>query len=275
MIIERKSCIFCENGSSFKSREHVIPQWLLRELGIFSKIGDFSETLTEITKEGELVLDNILRQTKNYGNYVSPYVCDDCNKGWMSRLEAKVKPVLLPLVNGTNSFGNLAQSEKLLISQWAIKTSCVIDSVDPSLIENRTPIAADGNKIRSMSGSFLPRGWAVFAMSHIPTREFYYVCNAKWTVHGRMTEELNINLAHYRRTVIQIGHFILVTVFLGDPKLVLQAVGFKHYPFSINLKVEWLKKTASLSWQKAEELPDDSSENISSDFAYTLSLKIL
>lgn len=274
MIIKRKKCIFCDDGNSFKSREHVIPQWLLKELDIFYKAGDFSETLTEITKDGELNLKNVVRQTKNYGNYVSPYVCDKCNTGWMSQLEGVTKPILLPLVKGTNSFGNLTKNEKLLISRWAIKTSCVIDSVDHSLEENRTPIAADGNKIRMMSGLFLPRGWAVFATKHIPTRDFFYVCNAKWTVFGRMTETLNINLAYYRRTVIQIGHLILVTVFLGDPNLVLQAVGFRHYPFSVNLRIEWLKKSASIGWQKAVNLPDDSSENISMYFAHTLSLRI-
>lgn len=274
MEIKRGVCIFCETGSSFKDREHVFPRWILKELGILTQREQYSETITEINKVGQPIFNVIVRQTKNYDNYVSPYVCDDCNGGWMSNLEGSVKPVLLPLIHGIKSFGKLSKEERILISRWAIKTTCVIDSVDHSTEENRTPVAADGNLIRKMSTSYLPRGWGVFAMTHKPTRAVGYECNSNWYVEGKLSETLKTELAHFRRTFIQVGNLILVTAFIGSPKLILKAVGFTHYPFSINLKIQWIKQPTG-GWVGFDDLLDNSTENIAKKFAGALSLRTL
>lgn len=57
-------------------------------------------------------------------------VCEDCNTGWMSRLEDCARAVLSPLIRGETA--ELRNAELVLVATWATKTAIVIESRNPS-----------------------------------------------------------------------------------------------------------------------------------------------
>jgi hypothetical protein len=57
-------------------------------------------------------------------------VCEQCNNGWMSRLEGGVQPVLQPLLTGEP--GDLDTGGQTAIATWAVKTAMVLEGMDPA-----------------------------------------------------------------------------------------------------------------------------------------------
>lgn len=51
-------------------------------------------------------------------------VCQDCNNGWMSRLEA-AQPILIPLIDRRRPIASLTTEEKLTVSKWVAKTAYI------------------------------------------------------------------------------------------------------------------------------------------------------
>lgn len=97
-----------------KSREHVIPNWLQKHLGIEH------ESITLEVKDPFGIHQRSRRL--NFGSMLlGRRVCGQCNHGWMSELEVAVAPTLISLVeNGSISLLNSEQRH--LVSRWAIKT---------------------------------------------------------------------------------------------------------------------------------------------------------
>jgi hypothetical protein len=188
----------------------------------------------------------------------------------MCNLEGKVKPILLPLIHGTGSLHNLSDTDKTLISRWAVKTSCVMDSVNPS--GKPSLIEAIPNEIRQMST--LPKGWAVFAKIHNATEPIGYLSNDYWWVEGEVSKKLREDLKGYRKTLIQIKNLILVTVFLGEAELLLKAVKSIHYPLDININIKWITEPDSSYYVGFKHSLDDSTVNIMARLGGALSLQV-
>lgn len=271
MEVKRKICIFCDNPNSFKNREHVFPRWILRALEITNEVSSFSEVVKEVVQGKGLTFRTDPKRTMNYDNYVSRFVCDDCNGGWMSQLESDIKPILLPLIHGSGSLADLSEDDKNLISRWAIKTTCVIDSVGP--VEKPTWIAADASLIRTTTT--LPKGWVVFAKMYTPSHEAKYDRSTYWSVEGHLPEEISNQLGRFPKTVIIIGGLILLTVFIGDDRVKLRAVPSIHQPLSANLPIEWVVSPKSPGSRYSEDQPPDGSENTSYFLSDALSLLIV
>jgi len=103
------NCIFCDRPAG--SKEHVWPQWILarRDLGAFRlKRGNGSE----------VVLNKTALITKS--------VCGKCNNGWMSALEAEVKPILTPMFEDETASLNSEQQHTL--AAWVTKMAFLLDS---------------------------------------------------------------------------------------------------------------------------------------------------
>ena len=78
-------CPFCGETKS-RSDEHIIPQWLLESLDI----KDMKIATTHMSTFGFPVSR---RGPMAMANFVNGRICEDCNTGWMSKLEAEVKPL--------------------------------------------------------------------------------------------------------------------------------------------------------------------------------------
>lgn len=120
-----RRCIFCnEVIVGNRSKEHVIPQWLINHLN------SSDNTLTQGVAHG--VEGKVLEvRLHDMMSYVQGKVCEECNTGWMSKLESAAKPILLPLIEGGKSLSDLSNEQRVLISRGAVKTAYVVSATAP------------------------------------------------------------------------------------------------------------------------------------------------
>lgn len=114
-----RSCLFCGcEQSNLLSDEHVIPQWLLEFLGLPPDdqmfLGAFNAQTSEFVGKP--------RVHSSFA-FVEGRVCEPCNTGWMSRLEAAAKPILIPLMTGSRLVESLSSAEAALVGKWSAKTA--------------------------------------------------------------------------------------------------------------------------------------------------------
>lgn len=101
-----KRCLFCGSAHSL-SKEHIIPQWLLKEIGLDDQQIAMSHVSTfGVTKS---------QRAHSFTTLVNAQVCQECNSGWMSKLEVSVKDIitsLMRLEDVKGAIGALAQTVK-------------------------------------------------------------------------------------------------------------------------------------------------------------------
>ena len=100
------ACVFCGYKGSDFAPEHWIPNWLSREL---------------IPEHATHVIHN--RPGHSWPSrrfeFTVPHVCKACNHGWMSDLEARTKPHVLPFILGAADESNITGTGLELIVSWS------------------------------------------------------------------------------------------------------------------------------------------------------------
>jgi hypothetical protein len=104
------TCIFCDNPAG--NREHVWPRWILER----TNLGGFR---LKIAGGTEKLLKNVELTVKT--------VCQSCNNGWMSTLEAEAMPILTEIFEDKTVVLN--QEQQQTIARWLMKTAMVYDSI--------------------------------------------------------------------------------------------------------------------------------------------------
>lgn len=129
-------CIFCgvKLTGSNKSKEHVIPQWLLdlykaRKLGAKEVIvtptfhGQHLVTQSDIPlKPDKFTFHEEITRDYNLASIQLGDICKICNNGWMSQLEVNVAPFLIDLIEGRRVIASLTNLERQFLAQWTMKT---------------------------------------------------------------------------------------------------------------------------------------------------------
>ncbi|MGO4172489.1 HNH endonuclease [Bosea sp. TAF32] len=83
---DKRLCVFCGKVPNTKTREHVVPYWLLEATGDPKRVVNFGQNYA---KGKEII-------KYSWSNFVAP-ACDDCNNKFAS-LEARIKPVVETLM---------------------------------------------------------------------------------------------------------------------------------------------------------------------------------
>ena len=112
------NCIFCDQKPGKWTNEHINPQWLLEHLQLPKSDQLFQGVASTTT--GQLTQKPRIHSTHSF---VQGSVCDDCNGGWMSRLETAAKPILIDLMDGVRPLSSLTKAEARILSKWAAKTA--------------------------------------------------------------------------------------------------------------------------------------------------------
>src|ERR1700733_1463765 len=99
------SCAFCSRSNIKMSREHVFPQWLSKT-GSYAGAYEMQRGMKTITTP---LIDVITRK-----------VCENCNIGWLSRIEVGAKAVLEPLLDATATV--ITEGDRWIIARWFTKT---------------------------------------------------------------------------------------------------------------------------------------------------------
>lgn len=117
-----RQCVFCGNPAD--SKEHVFPKWIAK---MFASLGPgiFDHELDNTTGARARLQWS---DTKAVELKVRR-VCQSCNTGWMSDLEVQTKPVLAPLIRGSQ--GAITREFATLITAWMFKTTLVAEYAFP------------------------------------------------------------------------------------------------------------------------------------------------
>jgi hypothetical protein len=106
------TCVFCGKNDSKPSKEHIIPQWLSR---LFPNVmWDIEDRETKKTF-----------QSKGRIELVTKKPCKRCNSEWLEQIESAAKPILLPLIDGSQS--TLNPDEQMIIALWFFTRAVMFD----------------------------------------------------------------------------------------------------------------------------------------------------
>ena len=98
--------------------EHIVPRWLIAHLDL--PPNDLIAHAVANSKTGELTQKLRVHSTHNF---VEGRVCEDCNGGWMNKLESEAKPILVPLIDNQRPVADLTTVERVVVGRWAAKTA--------------------------------------------------------------------------------------------------------------------------------------------------------
>src|SRR5271170_4728025 len=163
----KPNCVGCGEKIISASREHVLPQWLAKEVFIPNA------TLNHYLRDEDENKDELLRK-HGLNNFAVKNVCETCNNGWMSLLEDRAKPFILALMNEQGKvFNDLPPEGMLAVSRWAAKTAFMIASVQKDHFKLPWQLFQDmkSDEDRGPDGCFVFVG-QVLAM----TKGFTYAC---------------------------------------------------------------------------------------------------
>ena len=108
-------CVFCGSIEGRGTVEHVIPQWTRRCLDVHGPLTLFAHDApsdSERTRVDDLQHLNVTLRDA---------ICRSCNTGFLSRLEAAVRPILSPMIT-TATPTTLDAASQALLATWAVKT---------------------------------------------------------------------------------------------------------------------------------------------------------
>jgi hypothetical protein len=101
-----KFCVFCGGRPSDKTREHVVPQWLLKMTGDPGRSAYFGR---------DWLSPNLDKRIYSWRSFTFP-ACEECNSKW-SELEGKMRTILGLMLDG----GAVTAAELHLLLDWLDK----------------------------------------------------------------------------------------------------------------------------------------------------------
>lgn len=151
MAKEQRFCIFC--GRSGLSREHIWSEWTYQ-------YAPKEPNVTHIKYAEVSTPGNASRREKSYQGDVNTIklrvVCErHCNNGWMSALEQRAKPLLIPLLRGEPAV--LSKNTQSVLAAWAATKVMVCEHYDPDSI---TSTQEDRNFL--MTNQTPPTFWRIW-----------------------------------------------------------------------------------------------------------------
>lgn len=220
-----RACLACGDPlGANRTDEHVIPDWLLSELGISAE------------QLNQFVADRVTGETKNprpqhpMDAFREGRVCETCNSGWMSVLESEARLVLPVFMNGGRSISAVSESDCLVIARWMLKTAVILSHASPLGL----PIPPEQLQFLKLNSKGLPAGVGVFGATHNPTGPFSYLQRNRWNnfVFSRFPETSGAALTdgkEYKLTV-QLRHLILLVAYLPFPSSQFMLAAGLHVP---------------------------------------------
>jgi len=87
------------------------------------------------------------------------YVCGPCNNGWMSRMEARTRPILMPLIRGL--LHQISTFDQRYLATWVAKTVMVAEYVHPDHIA-----VPDGHRLWMYAKLEPPPDWSIWIANY-------------------------------------------------------------------------------------------------------------
>jgi len=147
--------LFCGKPlrGKLRSKEHIVAAWLQKHLGIRYEQVEFvlRDSSWSVNGNRNLVFDR----------YLAGHVCEECNTGWMSKLEVAVSKFLPDLISGGSFASDLESgSDRTALARWVAKSAYCVDSASMRQ-ERRVPSSHARRLFEDRAG--LPPGVSVLA----------------------------------------------------------------------------------------------------------------
>lgn len=256
----QKSCLFCNEPLTLdnKSKEHIIPQWLLD----FLEIRETKIQPTHLSSKGEMT--SMRNQTLE--GLIAGHVCKDCNNGWMSSLEQQAMPILKPLIMGERGVAELNQTERDIIGRWTAKTAYCLNSAS----NYHKNVPADHFKFIKENEKSLPSKVSSYGQQNQGERKFYWLQFPVWLLHGK-AENLEIIGEELKTTSykisFQFGKLMLIICYLPIENI---------YPVLWKgIHVPLIPKSGKCGWYEKDGFEWKDSEKSLEKFIFGLQATIL
>jgi hypothetical protein len=199
-------CLFCGDVEGRRTREHVFPQWLLRDFALAE------EAIAPLHMTSDFKL--ISRRLHRLVDLVEGRICERCNNGWMSDLEVAVRPILGPLLAGTSELETLTKTARLTLARWTAKTAYMLNW--SANYPRKVPTA----HLRTlMTAPDLPQQVVVMACPYDGDARFAWLQGPTWELDLVSVERdvaAQIAARSYKITV-HLGRLMLMTAWWPDP----------------------------------------------------------
>ena len=121
-------CVFCPSEGK-RSKEHIWPEWMAEYFERSDGQRHRRDILTSKWKENLSTKE--IERPGHLSTHKVRVVCKSCNNGWMSRLESKTKPVLVPMLK--NQETQLTQSYQETLALWITVKTIVGEYSEPDI----------------------------------------------------------------------------------------------------------------------------------------------
>lgn len=220
-------CLWCKNTNL--TREHLLPGWMRRIVD-----PQVHERTVTSWQPGFTERSILVKQGTPFT--IRPrIVCQDCNGGWMSRLEERCKPFLEPMIRGSRH--ELDRHDCRTIASWAAKTAYVAESLHQpfSPREAREDFRADPLTPPIHLKVWLSQ-WAGGGGADIWTHPWY------WSSDGSRQGN---RLPNSHLTMLAVGHLVVIAAASPDPDF--HAYGPRGMMRS-HLVDAWPTESGSVRW---------------------------
>jgi hypothetical protein len=222
LVSSARICIFCSNPAN--SREHIWANWL-KDYVPRTQI-NYDEARIWVNADGRKE-PSLRHRAGDPRSRSLRIVCAACNNGWMSRMQERAKPILVPLIRGEDR--TLDAKEQGAVSGWAALLVIIAEYAHRDWVS--VPVV---DRAWIKSSSLAPPNWLVWAgrfiaphgESRMSRSVFPIVSNAEFaTLAGRE----GVRLFNGQASTFLVGQLLVHTLsaprrlrFTLDPKLELK-----------------------------------------------------
>jgi hypothetical protein len=120
-----RTCIFCQQPKPM-SQEHIWGDWLKAHIPL--AMNKHNMQAVRINQPGEPTTGNIFLRAGDPLRSTVKVVCADCNNQWLSEIQSRAKPFLIPLIKGERTaLGTDAQQR---VSAWCAMATMMAEYID-------------------------------------------------------------------------------------------------------------------------------------------------
>lgn len=218
-----RECLFCGAiGPAILTDEHIVPQWLLRHLGLTTDVQMFQGVASSET--GELAAPP---RVHGSFRFVEGRVCGTCNSGWMERLESAARPALIELIDRKREISSLSSAESAIIGKWAAKTAYLHTYVSqlrrPVQLDHLRSLNGDGGAPHSDVGVFAAQDEHIKPSGYIQSNYWPELVPPGTAANGEPPRDSY-------KIGLQLGHLYLLVAFWPHPLALLQPKRGLHIP---------------------------------------------
>lgn len=261
MASASRRCIFCLKRGT--TDEHVFADWL-RVLFPRTAKDTRSQGITQWGQDrhGKLYAMPLLTiQQGHSGSKKVPYVCRGCNNGWMSRMEKRTRPILMPLIQGIPHSKSTFDLQYL--ATWIAKTVMVAEYAFPDHIS-----IPDRERLHMYANLAPPDNWTIWIADY---RGF------KWrnlAIFHHMGRVLPPKPPEPSKSTSPDTHFTSI----GMGHVFIQVVGTNtglHFDSDNDaFRRIWPLSKLALTWPPARPILDDEADFIANSFARIMKLPL-